>query len=322
MSFLSPWRLLLLVAPIALLVGYVFVQRRRRTLALRFTSVDLLASVLPRGSGWQRHVAAGTLITAIAVLVVGFARPATEVRTPKEHATVLLALDVSGSMAAEDVEPTRLVAAQSAARAFVRSLPPALQVGVVAFDSSARVLVSPTSERGTVISAIDGLTAGTGTATGDAISLSLDAATRSPVGANGKPTPATIVLLSDGTPTVGSGDQPPAESADTAAGKAKSAGVPVSTIAFGTQEGTVSIGGRRIAVPSDPAAMARIATESGGKSFTAENTGQLKSVYDRIGRVIGYDVHRREITAAFTGAGLAIAFLAATAGLVWLQRIV
>lgn len=322
MSFLSPWRLLLLALPIGLIVGYVLAQRRRRTLALRFTSVDLLASVMPRRSGWQRHVAAGTLIAALAVLVVGFARPATDVRTPKERATILLAFDVSGSMAATDVTPTRLAAAQAAARAFVQSLPKALQVGLVTFDSSARVLVSPTADRSTVQSAIDRLTAGSGTATGDAISLSLNAVTAQPAGANGKRAPATIVLLSDGTPTVGSGDQSPAASADTAAARAKSAGVPINTIAFGTQNGSVTVAGRSIFVPSDPAAMARIAAESGGKSFTASNAGQLKSVYERIGRAIGYDVHQRELTAGFTGAGLAIAFLAALGGLIWLQRIV
>lgn len=322
MSILSPWRLLLLAAPVALLVGYVLAQRRRRILALRFTSVDLLASVMPRRSGWQRHAAAGTLIAALVVLVVGFARPATEVRTPKERASILLALDVSGSMAAHDVAPTRLAAAQSAARAFVQSLPKALQVGLVAFDSSARVLVPPTSDRSTVLAALDSLTAGSGTATGSAITLSLNAATTQPQGSNGKPAPATIVLLSDGTPTVGAGDQSPAASADTAASRAKQAGVPVNTIAFGTQTGSVTVAGRVVAVPSDPAAMAKIAAESGGKSFTAENAGQLTSVYDRIGRAIGYDVHQREITAAFTGTGLAIALLAAVGGLVWLQRIV
>ncbi len=322
MSFLSPWRLVLLLAPAALLAGYVLAQRRRRTLALRFTSVDLLASVMPRRSGWQRHLAAGALIAALAVLVLGFARPATDVRTSKDRATIVLALDVSGSMAATDVTPTRLAAAQKAARAFVQSLPKALQVGLVTFDSSARVLVPPTSDRSTVLSAIAGLAAGSGTATGEAISLSLNAATTQPPGTNGKPAPATIVLLSDGTPTVGSGDQPPAASADAAAAKAKAAGVPVNTIAFGTDGGSVAAAGRLVAVPSDPSAMARIAAESGGKSFTAENAGQLKSVYDRIGNAIGYDVHQREITAAFTGAGLVIAFLAGLAGLVWLQRIV
>jgi Ca-activated chloride channel homolog len=322
LSFLSPWRLLLLIAPAAVLAGYVLAQRRRRTLALRFSSVDLLASVMPRRSGWQRHAAGGMLIAAIAVLVVGFARPATAVRTPKDRATILLALDVSGSMAANDVAPSRLAAAKSAARVFVQSLPKALQVGLVAFDSSARVLVAPATDRGTVLSAVANLTAGSGTATGDAISLSVDAATTAPRESNGKPAPATIVLMSDGTPTVGSGEQSPTQSADAAAAAAKRAGVPVNTIAFGTQHGSVAVGGQVIAVPSDPAAMARLATEGGGRSFTAENARQLRSVYERIGRAVGYDVHQHEITAAFTGAGLVITLLAALSGLIWLQRIV
>lgn len=321
MTFLSPWRLVLLLAVAGLVAGYLLVQRRRRTLALRFTSVDLLASVLPRRAGWRRHVAAALLICALGVLVVGFARPATEVRTPKDRASVLLAIDVSGSMAATDVAPTRLQAAQAAARAFVKSLPATLRVGLVAFDSTARVLVSPTLDRGTALAALEGLSPGSATATGAAITLALNSAAAQPPAANGQPAPTTIVLLSDGTPTVGTADQTPAGAADAAAVRAKAAGVPVNTIAFGTQAGTVNVAGRVVPVPSDPAAMARIAAESGGRSFTAQTAGQLSGAYGKLGRAIGYDVQQREVTAAFTGAGLAIAFLSAVAGLLWLQRI-
>jgi Ca-activated chloride channel family protein len=128
--------------------------------------------------------------------------------------------------------------------------------------------------------------------------------------------------MSDGTPTIGRADQSPAAAVTAATAAAKQAGVPISTIAFGTQGGTVDIQGQVIAVPSDPAAMAQIAADSGGHTFTAETAGQLKSVYKQIGRAVGYDVHRRDITIWFTGAALIMAMLAAGAALVWNQRLV
>jgi Ca-activated chloride channel family protein len=128
--------------------------------------------------------------------------------------------------------------------------------------------------------------------------------------------------MSDGSPTVGTGDQSPTQSADLAASAARQASVKVHTIAYGTATGTIAVGGRTIPVPADPAAMARIAALSGGQTFTAETASQLKSVYDQIGRAVGYDVHRREITAWFTGLGLIMAMAAAVAALIWTQRVV
>jgi Ca-activated chloride channel family protein len=184
------------------------------------------------------------------------------------------------------------------------------------------VLVLPTSDRSTVLAAIDGLQVGGGTATGDAIYLALNAITTLPPGADGTKAPAAIVLMSDGTPTVGRGDQSPADTVVAAATSAKQAGVHISTIAFGTPDGSVVLRGQTIPVPSDPAAMAQIAADSGGHSFSAQTAGQLKSVYSQIGRTVGYDVHRHEITAWFTGLALAIGMLAGIAALVWTQRIV
>ncbi|MDP9073107.1 MAG: VWA domain-containing protein, partial [Actinomycetota bacterium] len=143
-----------------------------------------------------------------------------------------------------------------------------------------------------------------------------------PPGADGKPAPAAIVLMSDGTPTIGRPGQTPAQSVDDAVAAANQAGVKIDTIAFGTADGTVTVQGRTISVPSDPAAMAQIASATGGSTFTATTADELKSVYSQIGRVVGYDVHRHEITAWFTGIGLAIACLAAMAGLIWTQRVV
>ena len=212
--------------------------------------------------------------------------------------------------------------AQQAARGFVGALPPGIQLGLVSFASTASVLVPPTSDRTTVVAAIDSLRAAGGTATGDAIYLSLDAINALPVAAGGKKAPAAIVLMSDGTPTVGRAGGSPAATVAAATAAAKQAGVRVNTIAFGTPDGELALGGRTVAVPSDPAAMAQIASDSGGRTFTAKTAGQLKSVYGEIGRVVGYDVHRREITAWFTGIALAFGVLAAVTALIWTQRIV
>jgi Ca-activated chloride channel family protein len=322
MTLLSPGWLALLAAPVAILIAYVVAQRARQKIAVRFTSVDLLASVAPRRSGWQRHVAAAMLLLALAFMTVAIARPAWAERIPKDRATIIVALDTSASMAATDVAPTRLDAAESQVRAFIKKLPAGIQVGLVTFDQSARVVVSPTQERPTLLAAIDNLQVGQGTATGDAIYLALDAVSALPADSNGTAATAAIVLLSDGTPTIGRGDQTPSETVDAAATAAKKAGVPVNTIAFGTADGVVNLRGGTVVVPSDPAAMASIASRSGGRSFTAETVGQLKSVYDQIKRSVGYEVHNHDLTTWFTGIALAMALLAAAASLVWTQRVV
>lgn len=321
MTFLSGWRLAFLAAPLALVVAYVLAQRSRQKAAVRFTSVGMLASVAPRRPGWQRHLPTAALIAAMVLLIVGFAQPARAVRTPKQRATVILVLDTSGSMIAGDVSPSRLAAAQLGARNFATALPSGVQLGLESFSSGSRMLVAPTTDRSSVLAAIDALTAGGGTATGDAITMALSAIKALPPAADGKPAPAAIVLMSDGSPTIGTGDATPEQSAEDAATAAGQAGVKIHTIAYGTTNGVVDIGGQSIPVPADPAAMARIAGLSGGQTFTAATASQLRSVYDQIGRAVGYDTHRREITAWFTGLGLLLAVGAAAGALVWTQRV-
>lgn len=321
MRFEDPWRLAILAAPLALLIAYVVAQRSRRKYAVRFTSVDLLASVAPRRPGWQRHVSAALMLAAVSVLVLGFARPTATKKVARERGTVLLAIDTSGSMAATDVTPSRLVAAQAAARRFVSGLPAGLQVGLLQFDTTARVLVAPTSDHAAVIAAVDALTIGGGTATGVAIESALDAVTALPQGADGKPAPAAVVLMSDGSPTIGQGGRTPAETVAAATEAAKNDGVPVDTIAFGTPSGSVTIQGETVPVPADPQAMERIASGSGGKSFTATTGKELNAVYDQIRRTVGFDTVRTDITEWFTGIALLLAVLTACAALVWMQRI-
>jgi Ca-activated chloride channel family protein len=320
-SFEEPWRLAILAAPLALLVAYVVAQRARRKYALRFTSVDLLASVAPKRPGWQRHVSAVLMLAAVSALVLGFAKPTTAKKVARQRGTVLLAIDTSGSMAATDVTPSRLVAAQTAARRFIRGLPAGLKIGLLQFDSSARVLVAPTSDHTPVLAAVDALQIGGGTATGSAIDSALAAATALPAGADGKKAPAAVVLMSDGSPTIGQSGQTPEETVTAATAAAKKAGVPIDTIAFGTSAGTVTIQGETVPVPADPEAMANIASGSGGKSFTATTGNQLNAVYDQIRRTVGFDTVRSDITEWFTGLALLLAVLTAGAALVWMQRI-
>jgi Ca-activated chloride channel family protein len=321
-TFLVSWRLVFIAGPVILLGAYFLAQRSRRKAAVRFSSVDLLASVAPPRPGWQRHVPAAAFLSAVLVFVLAFAQPARLISTPKQRATVVLTLDTSGSMVATDVSPTRLAAAQQAAREFVNALPRGVQIGLVGFSTAASVLVSPTSDRSSVMAAIDGLQAGGGTATAAAIKLSVQAITALPVGKADQKAPGTIVLMSDGSPTIGENGMSATASVTTEAAAAKAAGVKVNTIAFGTPNGTITVGGEVIPVPADPAAMAQIASATGGHTFTAQTANQLRSVYNEIGRVVGYNVTHRDITAWFIGLALLLMMAAAAAALTWNQRLV
>jgi len=322
MTFQSAWRLVLLAAPIALLVAYLVMQRRRHAQVVRFTSLDLLDSVAPKRSGWQRHVPAASLLLALTVLVLAFAQPAMAMRTPRDRATIMLTLDTSASMSSTDVSPSRLQAAENEARDFVEKLPKGVQVGLVTFDGSARLLVPPTRDKASLLSAIGALQVGEGTATAAGIQTALSAIEGMPKSSSGKPVPAVIVLMSDGTPTVGDGDLSPTAAADAAAQQAKAARVPIDTIAFGTSGGSVNVGGQDVPVPYDPQTMARIAAESSGKTFDAHTSGQLGSIYHQIGRDVAYVVRTHDVTAIFSGLALLIAVLGAASALVWTQRLV
>lgn len=321
MSFAEPLRLLLILVPLVLLGAYFFVQRSRRKYALRFTSVELLASVAPRRPGWQRHISAALMLVALVALVVGLAGPTHNERVARQRGTIMLAIDTSGSMSATDVAPTRLAAAEDAARRFVEKLPRGLKVGLLSFDSGARVLASPASDHAGVLAALDHLQVGGGTATGDAIYQSLATIAAQPRAANGKRPAAAIVLMSDGSPTIGRNGESPTQTVTQATAAAKAAGVPVDSIAFGTAQGTVNLQGEVLSVPADPAAMAQIAAGSGGKSFTAVTGTELNAVYDQIRMSVGYDTVPRDLRGWFLGLGLFVLFLSSGAALVWSQRL-
>ncbi|MGH9178066.1 MAG: VWA domain-containing protein [Acidimicrobiales bacterium] len=315
MTFLSAWRLWLLLVPVALVVAYLVLQQRRPQYAVRFTNLDLLASVAPKRPGWRRHVPAAVMALALAGLVVGLARPARDVRVPKEAATVMLVVDVSASMQATDVAPTRLQAAREAALSFVDDLPDRLRLGLVAFDRTTRVLSPPTTDHALVEAGIGGLTIGPGTAAGDAIFVALDAITSAGgAGTTDGEQTAAIVLLSDGVTTVGS----PVEDAALAAAEQ---GVPVTTIAFGTDEGMVDFGGRIIPVPADPDTMTHIAETTGGTFFEAASGEELKGVYKDIGSRVGFTTEQREIGMTFVATSVVLLVGALGAALVWSNRL-
>ena len=311
--FLSPWWLLSIVPVLALAGVYVWVQLHRRSFAMRFSNLELLRTLTPRGIGWRRHASAGALLLSLLALALGMARPAVDVRQPMERATVILAVDVSLSMEATDVEPNRLRAAQSAAKDFVKQLPHNYNVGVVSFAKAANVVASPTKDRNQVNSAINGLRLSESTATGEAVFTSLQAIAGVPADGASGPPPARIVLLSDGFRTYGRTIED--------AGKASSAAnVPVSTIAFGTDHGHVSIGGQTTPVPVDKHALHKLAEMTKGHYYEAASAGELKKVYQDMGSSIGHRTVAREISQWYIGFGLLFGFIAAGMSLLWSSR--
>jgi Ca-activated chloride channel family protein len=313
MSFLAANRLLLLLFVVGIVVAYVLVQRQRRQYAVRFTNVDLLASVAPKRPGWRRHLAAACSILALTLIVLAFARPTRAVQVPRETATVMLAIDVSQSMRATDVEPTRIRAAQKAVRAFVDSLPRRFRLGLVSFAGNAQVLVPPTHQRQLVRSAVTNLQLQQQTAIGEGIFASIDAIENSPLD-KGKRPPARIVLLSDGATNAG---RPNAEAAEAARKK----GMKVSTIAFGTDLGTVVVQDEVVPVPADRDALRKIADDTGGRFATATTEKDLRDTYADLGSRLATVTRQREVTVWFVGAALVAAFAAAGAALVWTSRL-
>ena len=318
MNYLEPARLWLLLGAAGLAAAYVVMQRRRRQYAVRFTNIALLEAVAPKRPGWRRHATAAAFLVAVIALVVGFARPTHDEKVPRERATVIVAIDTSLSMQADDVAPTRLKAAQVAAKSFVDALPPKINVGLVSFDAGARQDVAPTTDRNKVKKAIDRLTLHEKTAIGDAIFTSLEAI-KQQAAADDTSTdviPARIVLMSDGKTTSGRSD---AEGV-AAAQKAK---VPVSTIAFGTDHGEITVPQEPfpVPVPVDRAALQEIAKQTGGSFFSATTGAELKKVYADIGSSIGFDVEQREISTWFVGAALLALMATAAMSLAWFNRL-
>lgn len=312
--YLQPWWLLTLIPVLALVGLYVYAQYHRRSYSVRFSNVDLLAKIAAKGPGWRRHLPAAVLLAALVVMSTGMARPAIDTQEPTERATVVLTLDLSLSMKAKDVSPDRFSAMKKASLEFVDELPENYNLGLVTFAKSASVAVSPTKDRNQVKSAIKSMKLDRATAIGEGIFSALQAIQSVPPDGASEPAPARILLLSDGYRTSG-------RLVEDGAKAAEAAKVPVSTIAFGTDTGTVEIEGETQEVPVDRETLSQTAETTGGKFYEAASVDDLKGVYEDMGSSIGHRTVAVEIAQWFIGIALVLGFAAVFLSLLWTSRV-
>ena len=319
MTFDEPLFLLgLLLLPLGAL-AYMSRERRARAGREAFAPAALLPSVVPRRAGWRRHAPIAGYGLAAAALVIALSRPQATLAVGLEQATVVVVTDRSGSMLATDVTPSRLLAARAAGAGLIDSVPGDVRVGAIAFNHSVSILQAPTRDHAAVRQALAGVDAAGSTATGDALqaALRMVADARRP---GQSPPPAAVILLSDGKSVRGSD---PLEAAD----KARSAGVPVHTVALGTQGGTIERRRRNgevrsVPVPPDRETLRRIARRSGGESFATADGARLETVFERLGSQVASERRPREITNLFAGGALLTMAASALAALRWFGRFV
>jgi Ca-activated chloride channel homolog len=310
-SFASPLLLLSLLIVPALAGAYGWLRRRPARYAVRFPGTPVLAGVVRAAPRWRRHVPAAVAALALTALALALARPHATVAVPVERASVVLVTDVSRSMRATDVEPTRLDAARGAAVAFLERVPDELRVGAVAFSAAPHSALPPTHDRDRVRLHLETLTADGSTATGDGLKRALDLLgdESDRERGEGRRPPAAVVLLSDGKKTAG---RDPVE----VAREARAARVPIYTVSLGTP-GAVIAGssGAPLAVPPDPETMARIAATSGGETFDVSESDELDAVYEQLGSQLATRPEKREVTAGFAAGGLVLLLAAAALSL-------
>ena len=312
MSFQSPLFLIaLLVVP--LLAGlYVLNQRRRQAYAIRFTNLALMSQVVGRGPGFRRHLPALLFLLGFAGLLLAVARPAAAVSVPRERATVMLTFDVSGSMAATDVQPSRIEAARLAARTLIEQLPGQAQVGLISFNAQASVVAPLTRDHHAVEDALQGLRPGGGTAVGDALQLAVQQLVQN--GGSGSPAnrpPQMIVLLTDGSSNTGI---PPAD----AAAQAKAAGIPVETVGIGQRGQQTFVGGRLID-GVDEAALQDISGQTGGHYFYAAEANALQNIFGVLGSRIGWTIEKVDLTIPALGLGTVVVLAGGLLSLLWFR---
>jgi Ca-activated chloride channel family protein len=312
-SFQAPLVLALLVLVPLAVVGYVLAQRRRRRFAVRYTNVDVLAGVA--GRSWTRHLPAALALMALATLLVALARPQHTVAAERREATVLLVTDTSGSMLATDVKPTRLAAAQAAARTFAQKIPDQFRLGLIGFGSGAQQLAEPTTDHARVVAAINALQVKGATAMGDALRAAIDSA-RLPIpdGLGGsRRLPAAIVLLSDGASTRG-------EDPIDVVQQTKKYRIPIYTVALGTANGTLNHSNAKgkvtsEKVPPDALTLQDIARDTGGQFFAAPDARKLEAVYANLGTRLAKTKEKRQVTSAFAGGALVLLLVGAGLGM-------
>lgn len=321
-GFEHPWFFLFFIVIAALVAFYVVVQRAREKRVLRFANMELLETVAPKRPTRWRHLPAIALITSLSLLTIAMAGPTHDVRIPRNRAVVMLVIDVSQSMRATDVAPSRLAAAQEAAKQFADQLTPGINLGLIAYAGTATVLTSPTTNREATKNAIDKLQLADRTATGEGIFTALQsiATVGAVIGGGDEPPPARVVLMSDGKETVPSNPDNP-KGAYTAARTAKDQGVPISTVSFGTPYGYVEINDQRQPVPVDDEMLKKIADLSGGSAYTASSLEQLKEVFTSLQEQIGYETIKGDASVGWLRLGALALALAAVAALVINRRL-
>ncbi|HEU4657239.1 MAG TPA: VWA domain-containing protein [Capillimicrobium sp.] len=319
MGFHAPLVLLTLLLVAAGAAGYVSLARRRAARAASFANPALLANVAPVSPGWRRHVPMALLGVALVGLIVAAARPYSTLSVPDERASILLLTDISGSMKATDVRPTRLGAAKEAAHRFVDQVPEEVRVGVMAFNLRPWTLQRPTRDREAIHIAIDKLDNEGGTATGEALNGALQLL-RPPLEPGEEPAPAAVVLLSDGASTKGAD---PIE----VAREARRQDVPVYTVALGTEQGTITVPRRdgsgrtrTLDVPPDVEAMAQIARITGAETFTAPDAERLSAVYEQLGSQVGTREEDEEIGWMFVGGAIVLLLVGTGLSMAFLGR--
>jgi Ca-activated chloride channel family protein len=318
-SFERPFALVALAA-LPLLVGFWLAHDgKRREAAARFTNLALLPNLLPARPGRRRYVPPAFFLLALLLLVLGMARPHLKISVPRHEATVVLAIDISRSMSANDVQPTRLLAAENAASTFLTEIPKTYSVALVAFGSRAYVAVPPTQDRALVQTALNDLHQGEGTAIGDAIRISsrLGLTERA---SDGTTPPTSVLLISDGARDGGR------TSPIAAARAAKKLHVPVSTVLLGTSGGVVTaqlVGGytEKIKVPPSPGTLQSVANLSGGEFFRARTKAALTSVYKHLGTRVGHRTEKREIGDALAGGAIVLLLAGGAASAFWFRRV-
>lgn len=312
-EFENPERLWWLLLLPALIIIYLILLRLKGRVALRFTNTGVLGRVVGSQRRWTRHLAVAMSLCSLVALALAYANPLGTDKEPRERATVVMVIDVSLSMSADDVEPNRLSAAKEAAVTFVEGLPETYNVGIVTLSGSPQRIAPPMVDRGATLRAIEGLQLEEGTALGGAITEALTTVGLAPQGDGEEPAPAMIVMLSDGTNTEGAA---PAS----AAAQAKEAEVPVYTIAYGTENGYVDIDGQRENVAPDTETLADIARVTGGEAVSADDADSLADAYRDIGSTLGWEEVQKPITAQYAFFALGFAVIAALGAVMMAAR--
>ena len=323
--FGHPWWLLSTLLVVLLVAAYVIEMRRRRQRSLKFANLDVLRSVAPTGRDRLKHVPFAILAVGLLLLTIAMAGPMAERDVPRNRATVMLVVDVSNSMKATDVAPSRLEAAQAAGKRFADELTEGINLGLVSFAGTASTLVSPTPDHNATKNALDKLKLADKTATGEGIFAALDQVQtlNSALGGDDAAPPAHVVLLSDGKQTVPDSPDDP-RGGYTAARKAKEEQIPVSTISFGTMGGAIDLESpngqvERIPVPVDDESLRKIANLAGGQFYTASSLDELNKVYATLQREIGYERQRGDNSRPWLIAGTLLALIG-TLGALFLNR--